>query len=221
MNKKIILIITLLIVVIGFFSASLFYQKQQSVNVVKQASSKSLLPVFDRGTHPVYGDPTAKVTLTEFFDPACETCAYFAPEMKKMVDSYQGRVKIVYRYLPLHQGADDVIRLIEASRAQNKFKETLSLLFSTLPQWTVHHVVQFEKSLEILRQVEGLDVDQLIEHAKSPEVTLAINQDKEDAGILSLSKTPSFFVNGKPLMRFGLQQLNDLVAQEVKSIYGE
>ena len=38
---------------------------------------------------------------------------------------------------------------------------------------------------------------------------------------LGVRKTPQFFVNGKPLVSFGLPQLKKLVADEVALQYGE
>lgn len=33
---------------------------------------------------------------------------------------------------------------------------------------------------------------------------------------LKVDKTPGFFVNGQPLQQFGVQQLKDLIAQELR-----
>lgn len=52
----------------------------------------------------------------------------------------------------------------------------------------------------------------------APEIEKLIAQDLEDARALNVTKTPEFFVNGKPLPRFGFEQLSDLVAQELANI---
>ena len=46
-----------------------------------------------------------------------------------------------------------------------------------------------------------------------------IRQDVADAQTLGVRKTPSFFVNGKPLLSFGLSQLKALVNNEVAATY--
>jgi protein-disulfide isomerase len=47
-------------------------------------------------------------------------------------------------------------------------------------------------------------------------VVKAIRQDVADGMKLGVSKTPTFFVNGKPLPSFGYEQLAALVASEVQ-----
>ena len=41
-----------------------------------------------------------------------------------------------------------------------------------------------------------------------------------DVQALNVRKTPSFFVNGRPLKNFGLAELKTLVADEIKVQYG-
>jgi protein-disulfide isomerase len=45
----------------------------------------------------------------------------------------------------------------------------------------------------------------------SPEIARAIAQDLEDAQTLNVTRTPEFFVNGRPLPSFGYEQLKRLV----------
>jgi protein-disulfide isomerase len=52
-----------------------------------------------------------------------------------------------------------------------------------------------------------------------PEILGIINQDLADAKTLNVRKTPGFFVNGKPLPRFGYKQLKDLVESEISKSY--
>ena len=62
----------------------------------------------------------------------------------------------------------------------------------------------------------GLDVDQLMEDMNSMEVMLRIEQDKKDAIFLQVSKTPDYYVNGRPLPSFGAQQLASLIREELE-----
>jgi protein-disulfide isomerase len=42
-----------------------------------------------------------------------------------------------------------------------------------------------------------------------------MEQDKKDAITLKVSKTPDYFVNGRPLPSFGTQQLASLIREEL------
>jgi protein-disulfide isomerase len=53
----------------------------------------------------------------------------------------------------------------------------------------------------------------------TPEVNRRMAQDMGDARILGVTKTPEFFVNGRPLPRFGLDELQTLVQEELRRAY--
>ncbi len=48
-----------------------------------------------------------------------------------------------------------------------------------------------------------------------PEMLALLAQDVEDLTVLQVSRTPTFFVNGRSLPSFGPDQLAALVAEEV------
>ena len=52
-----------------------------------------------------------------------------------------------------------------------------------------------------------------------PAIMNIIQQDLADGKLLGADKTPSFFVNGKPLPSFGFKQLQTLVDTEVSANY--
>ena len=59
----------------------------------------------------------------------------------------------------------------------------------------------------------NLNLEQAAYDLTSPEIAAVIAQDIADAKTLNVSKTPDFFVNGKPLPSFGFAQLKGLVDQ--------
>jgi protein-disulfide isomerase len=54
---------------------------------------------------------------------------------------------------------------------------------------------------------------------QSPIIVDRIQKDMADARQLQVTKTPGFFVNGKPLVRFGYEQLQNLVETEIRKNY--
>jgi len=52
-----------------------------------------------------------------------------------------------------------------------------------------------------------------------PAITRLIEQDMVDARTLKGTKTPGFFVNGKPLVSFGYDQLQALIEVELRASY--
>ena len=51
-----------------------------------------------------------------------------------------------------------------------------------------------------------------------PKIIDVARIDASDVKALGVRKTPTFFVNGKPLERFGMQQLYEMVQREVESV---
>lgn len=163
---------------------------------------------------PATGSADAPVHIVEFLDPACETCAMFYPLVKRWMKEVPGGIRLSVRHVPFHNGAEYAVRVLEAARAQDKYWEALEALLESQAVWTEHHVVKPEKVLPMVAGI-GLDMDRLREDMNSPEVAWRMEQDKQDSVILKVSKTPEYYVNGRPLPSFGAQQLADLVREEL------
>lgn len=216
MKKNIIVIATAILFVALFIVAASIYNSQKD----KELSSSSLANIeyMQRDDSPKIGPPDAKVTIVEFFDPACGTCSAFYPLVKKLMKSHPGKVNLVLRYLPLHTNSDVIVSIFEAARIQGRFRQTLELAYKTRDSWIEHHTAIPEKFWAQLGGL-GLDMEKLYVDAQSAEIAKRIKQDLLDAQQLKVSKTPGFFVNGKPLVHFGYEQLKQLVESEVAANY--
>lgn len=163
---------------------------------------------------PSLGPPDARVHIVEFLDPACGTCALFFPMVKGWLAEAPGELRLSVRHVAFHSGADYAVLILEASRYQDKYWETLEALLSSQQQWVLNHTVQPERILPAIAGV-GLDTDRLMADMNSEEVTRRVEQDRNDAIALKVSATPEYFVNGRPLPSFGREQLADLVREEL------
>lgn len=170
-----------------------------------------------RAHSPTLGPAQAKVTLVEFLDPACETCATFYPEVKRMLAANPDTLRLVIRHVPFHPGSDQVVALLEAARLQGRYWEALEALFRTQDRWVHNHRVQPDAARGVLGGVAGLDMARLAADAQKPEVRAAGEQDLADAKALKVTKTPEYFVNGQPLPKFGLDELKQLVAKALRA----
>lgn len=64
-----------------------------------QPSSSNVKPVTN--SDHIFGDPNAPIKIIEFSDLECPYCKNFHLTMKKVVDSYNGKVAWIYRHFPL------------------------------------------------------------------------------------------------------------------------
>jgi len=164
---------------------------------------------------PSVGDPGAKVHIVEFLDPACGTCAMFYPMVKGWMAEVPGQIRLTIRHVPFHDGVEYVVKVLEASRNQDKYWETLETLLASQRDWVHNHVVQQEQVLPAIASV-GLDLEQLEADMNSPEVRERMEKDLQDSKVLKVVATPEYFVNGRPLPSFGQEHLANLVREELQ-----
>lgn len=210
MSRRTVVIAISALAVVGFAIAAFFYDR---ATTVPQASA----PVpqnsaLERFNSPSFGPANAPVTIVEFFDPSCESCRAFYPIVKKMMSQHPADVRLVLRYVRLHKGSEEAIRLLEAARKQSVYAPVLEAVLEAQPQW--HDDAQASAAWDAAAQA-GLDVAKAREQMVSPEITATIERDAVDAKTLGVSGTPTFFVNGKPLTNFGAQQLYVLIWSEI------
>ena len=167
---------------------------------------------------PTFGDAAARVHIVEFIDPACETCAQFFPFVKQLMAENPNRIRLSIRHVAFHDGSDYVVKLLEASRKQDKYLPTLEALLASQAFWAPHHTVQPDLVLQAIAGV-GLNIEQLMVDMNSPEVAQRMEQDRNDAVALKVTATPEYFVNGRPMPSFGQQQLQTLVSEALQSAY--
>jgi len=204
-NRRILILVTAAIAVAGFALASGVYrpERQPSDGLVRPHS-------------PVIGLANAPVTIVEFFDPACESCRAVYPFIKQLLAQYPNEVRLVIRYAPFHHGSEEAVKIIEAARLQNRFIAVLEALLEAQPQWADHGRPDIAKAWAAAGAA-GLDLDRARKDATRPEFEELLRQDMTDLKAKGVKATPTFFVNARPLVSLGRQQLRSLVEEEVKA----
>jgi protein-disulfide isomerase len=167
---------------------------------------------------PSLGEPTAKVHVVEFLDPACETCAAFFPIVKQLMAENPGKIRLSTRHVAFHEGAEYAVRVLEASRAQDRYWQTLEALLGTQAFWAPNHTVRADLVDQAIADV-GLDPARLRADVQSAAVTERIEKDRADAIALQVTATPEYFVNGKGMPSFGEAQLRQLIAEALRAEY--
>jgi len=218
MNRKFLFIFGIGLILFAFIVATVLYRNQKLS--LPGVSSGPDLAVLERSSAPIKGPEDARVTIVEFFDPACGTCADFYPLVKQLVDRYPGKVRVMMRYAPLHTGSDQVVKLLEASHQQGQFWPTLELLFTNQHRWVANHVSQPMRARGLMNGL-ALDHGRLDIDINTSEVAQAIRKDVEDGQTLKVQATPEFIVNGRRMPSFGYKQLSLLVKEAVEEAYPE
>lgn len=147
------------------------------------------------------GAPNAAVTLEEFADFQCPTCAATHPKIQEIRAAYGDRVRIIFREFPLnipaHDKAYDAAVAAEAAGMQGKFWEMQNLLFTNQQTW--EHASDYRKIFADYAQKIGLDVDKFTTDMAGLPAKKRVDDDKERGNSLNVNGTPSIFVNGRML----------------------
>ena len=216
MKRKTLFIGSAALLLLVFILAALLYKSGRTDPSAQTAERNR--SVLARMHSPTLGKPDAKVHIVEFLDPACETCRSFYPFVKKMLAANPEKIRVSVRYAPFHNGSDYVVKVLEATRKQGRYWEALEALLAAQPDWAPHHTPQPQSVWKHLGGL-GLDIEQVRRDMNSPEIAAIIEQDIRDARAMSVTMTPEFFVNGRPLPSFGYEQLKNLVDEALAAAY--
>ncbi len=210
-NKKLVGI-SLFVLVVLFMSSAYFYKTSQNqVSTITYDVSPSLIRDYSMS----FGENKKNIIVVEFLDPECESCAIFHPIVKKVLKEYYSDIKLVVKYIPNHKNSKFAIKILEASREQNKYNEVLNVIFEKQPLWAAHNNEKPELLWTFLEQIEDLNIDKLKEDMNNPKIDKIIESDSRDASSLGIKGTPTIFVNEKKLDTLSQKELLDLVETEI------
>lgn len=213
---KILVLIGAVVVIAAIFGA-----RQYRNSVQNERKSTAVDSPLVRPDSPASGPADAPVTLVEFLDPECESCREFYPRVKQILKDYDGKVRLVVRYMAFHHNSRLAATYTIAAGEQGKYWEMQELLFQRQPEWSAGHgepsgqhappFALFERYAGEL----GLDLGKLRDSVAQTRHALTIDRDQKDGQSLGVSKTPTFFVNGRQLARFSEADLRSLIDEEL------
>lgn len=155
---------------------------------------------------PTIGPEKAPVTIVAFTDFTCAYCSQGEVTLKNIYESYGGKVRLVYKSLPMatHPGSVEAAQFMLAAYAQDKTKswKLFNNFFDNRVRILANDGHAFLRSAAI---EAGLNMTKLLEDAKSQSVQKIIDEDNLDADMLGFGGTPSFLVNNL-LIRGALQE---------------
>lgn len=150
------------------------------------------IPVDD---DPYLGPEDAPIVIVEFSDFNCGFCRRFHLEtFNEILDSYPDQIRFVYRDFPITSAESFVAaQAAQCAFEQGEFWEYHDLLFSgQLPLG--------RETYEAYASELGLDSDELLNCIDSERYVDEVNEDASFASGLGVSGTPTFFINGIPLV---------------------
>ncbi len=218
MKKPTIVIASAVVVALAFGGGAFYYKAQQAQEISALAGAEE--SVFVRAASPSLGAESAIVQLVEFFDPACESCRMMYPYVKSFMRANDGKVRLTLRYATFHEGSDYVVKVLEAARMQgpDMYWKSLEAILANQATWAEHGRPNPQLVWDYLGGI-GLDIQKAKQDMNDARIADLLKQDAKDLATLKVNKTPSFFINGKPLKEFGPNGLRAQVENEIGSLY--
>lgn len=154
------------------------------------------------GAQPAHilGSQTATVTVEEFADYQCPTCAVKHPVLKQIASIYNSRIKFIFRNFPLtqmHPKAYDAAVAAEAAGMQGKFWDMQNLLFTKQAEWSGS--TDHRKLFSDYAQQIGLDLAKFQADSLGLAAKKRVDDDLNRARTLQVSSTPTVYINGVPI----------------------
>ena len=150
-----------------------------------------LTPPLDATDH-VAGPPDAALELVMYGDFQCPYCAAAQSILRRVRERLDGRLRFVFRHLPLTDVHPDAWRAAEASEAaaaQGAFWEMHDALYAAGGRLGEADVLGLAQRL-------GLDVERFRAELAAGTHTARVARDADSARAAGITGTPSFFANG-------------------------
>jgi protein-disulfide isomerase len=198
MNRYLSLIIVSLVAITAFAGGSLLSQTMQlprlDISPDKRISGRGVV----KSVH-IRGNPEAAVTLEEFGDFECPSCARLATFLDDLIKEYHPRVRLIFRNFPLamHLHSRDAALAAEAAGLQGRFWEMHDMLFREQAVWSSANdaPILFDTYAETL----GLDMNQFRNDLKSDKVRGRLESDQARAKLREVKTAPTLFVDKREM----------------------
>lgn len=155
---------------------------------------------------PVRGDAKAPVTIVEFTDFQCPSCAAIQPVLEEILKSYGNKVRLVVRDFPLarHENARKAAEAANAANAQGKFFEYTALLFQRQDKLDPASLKKYASELGLNRARFDSELD-------GGKYAAEVKHDVDDGEMYGVDSTPAVFVNGVALREMSIDALRALI----------
>lgn len=145
---------------------------------------------------PSIGPSDAAITLIEFSDFECPYCRQWQTQTwPKLAEDFKGKIRLVYRDFPLdsiHANAVPAAEAADCANEQGKYWEFHDKLFSGQK---LSSALFEQYAAEI-----GLDTAKFKECVSTRKYQKEVQGDIDFASNLGIQSTPTFFINGLPMV---------------------
>jgi protein-disulfide isomerase len=168
---------------------------------------------------PIEGPVDAKVTVVEGFEFACPYCLQANPIVEDLRAAFPKDVRVVTKYLVVHQPAIPSGLAVCAANKQGKFTEMKNTIWQKAwgPDGRIIQTNISPEAMELFAQELGLDMAKYKKDVEGEECRGWLQSSQTTLNAVGQSGTPGFYINGRPLGGLvPLEAMKQIVAQELE-----
>jgi len=147
------------------------------------------------GNAPSQGDAGAPIVMVEYSDFECPYSRRVQQTVKKVLESYPGQVRHIYKNFPLpfHRNARIAAQAALAAGKQGKFWEMHDKIFENQGGLS-------QAKLEEIAKGIGLDIEKFKTDMNSMEIARTVQADQDEGVKVGVQSTPTLIINGTMIM---------------------
>ncbi len=169
----------------------------QQVNDAQATKETPVRYSVETDDDPFIGPSNAPVTIIMFSDYQCTFCQkWYLEVMQPLMQNYEGRIRFVYRDFPLstiHASATTTAEAANCAGDQDKYWAFFEAVFSGTDTLSDVTIQKYATAI-------NLDLDQFNQCLSTHKYQAEVEADFSYAAALGVQSTPTFFVNGIPVV---------------------
>jgi protein-disulfide isomerase len=178
-------------------------------------NEQTLVPPITDADYAI-GPADAPVTILEYCDFQSEGCLVMAQTVAELMRSYEGKIRFVFRPLPLStvlDKSDASVLAVFAADEQGKFWGMYDLLFVKHGEWVNLSPGEFKSWLSRETATIGIDANQLTEAMNAEGALTKLKSAQEAMSQLYITAVPIVLINGALQQSYVLdfRNMNDTV----------
>lgn len=152
--------------------------------------------------HPWIGSEDADLIITEFTDYLCFQCSKMHFYLRKLMNQYPGKIKIIHRHFPMdsrfnpivkipfHEGSGMLALFAIYAKTENKFWQANDFFYTNARSAD-------EIDLKGVANRLALNTNGFIRTNRNPEIRRHLRRDIRDGLRIGVTGTPSYLIDGK------------------------
>ncbi len=147
------------------------------------------------------GDSNAKVAIVEYSDFQCPSCAAMQPFVHTLLNAYQGKVRVAYKFYPLtmiHKNSMSAAHAAQCAAQQKKFWPYADSLFQNQNGWKdLADPTTWYASIADHSELEKTAFEKCLKDPTQEEI---IRRDISEGNERQVKATPTFFIGDERLV---------------------